>query len=234
MMKRIGRHPVFIRAVGSLLASYLKLVRATNRFVIDPPDIYDRLPPDLPVIVAMWHGQHFMMPFTRPDGWPVKVMISRSADGEINAIAAEKLGLGLIRASGGQKAHQIKKRGGMRGFVEAIRALREGANVAMTADVPKGPARVSGLGIVQLAKHSGRPILPIAVATSRSIELNSWDKASVNLPFGRAAIAIGDMITVPSDVDDNALERARQAVENGLNKTTQRAYELVGRSDGSA
>lgn len=232
MLKKFGRHPIVLKSIGTAMAWYLKMVRNTNRFVIEPSDIYETILPDVPVIVAMWHGQHFMAPFVRPEGWSVKVMISRSADGEVNAIAAQKLGLGLIRASGGRKAHQIKKRGGMRGFIEAMRALQNGDNVALTADVPKGPARVSGLGIVQLARHSGRRILPIAVATSRSIELNSWDKASVNLPFGKGSIAFGELIHVASDADDEALEEARLKVEAGLNATTKRAYELVGRDDG--
>ncbi|ERP88634.1 hypothetical protein Q669_09250 [Labrenzia sp. C1B10] len=232
MIKRLGRQPWVLASIGTLMAVYLKLVYRTNRFVIDPEGVHERSEQDLPVIVAMWHGQHFMVPFAKPAHWPAKVMISRSADGEVNAIAARKLGLGLIRASGGKNARQIKKRGGMRGFIEALRALKEGYSIAMTADVPKGPARKSGVGIVQLAKHSGRPVLPVAVATSRSIELNSWDKASVNLPFGRGSIAVGDLIWVPADADDDTLEEYRLKVEEGLNAATKRAYELVGRADG--
>ncbi|MEM9633908.1 MAG: lysophospholipid acyltransferase family protein [Pseudomonadota bacterium] len=232
MIKRLGRQPWVLSAVGTVLAGYLKLVYFTNRFVIEPSGVHDEREKDLPVIVAMWHGQHFMVPFAKPKHWPAKVMISRSADGEVNAIAARKLGLGLIRASGGKNARQIKKRGGMRGFIEALKTLRDGESVAMTADVPKGPARKSGVGIVQLAKHSGRPILPVAVATSRSIELNSWDKASVNLPFGRGSIAVGDLIWVPGETEEDALEDYRQQVEEGLNTVTKQAYELVGRSDG--
>jgi len=232
MLKRLGRHPLVLSAVGSFLAGYLKLVYYTNRFVREPASLHEDTEKNLPVIVAMWHGQHFMVPFAKPAHWPAKVMISKSADGEINAIAARKLGMGLIRASGGRTAHQIKKRGGMRGFIEAVRALKDGDTIAMTADVPKGPARHAGLGIVQLAKHSGRPILPVAVATSRSIELNSWDKASVNLPFGTASIVGSDLIWVPSDLDGEALETYRQKVEDGLNGATRRAYELVGRPNG--
>ncbi|GAB2185648.1 lysophospholipid acyltransferase family protein [Roseibium sp. LAB1] len=232
MIKRLGRQPWVLASIGTLMAAYLKLVHRTNRFVIEPEGVHERSEQDLPVIVAMWHGQHFMVPFAKPAHWPAKVMISRSADGEVNAIAARKLGLGLIRASGGRNARQIKKRGGMRGFIEALRALKEGYSIAMTADVPKGPARKSGVGIVQLAKHSGRPILPVAVATSRSIELNSWDKASVNLPFGRGSIAVSDLIWVPADADDDTLEDYRLKVEDGLNVATKRAYELVGRADG--
>ncbi|WP_428641833.1 lysophospholipid acyltransferase family protein [Roseibium sp.] len=232
MIKRLGRHPWVLSGVGTALAGYLKLVYHTNRFVVAPEGVHEKTAQHLPVIVAMWHGQHFMVPFAKPAHWPAKVMISRSADGEVNAVAARKLGLGLIRASGGQNARQIKKRGGMRGFIEALRALKEGYSIAMTADVPKGPARKSGIGIVQLAKHSGRPILPVAVATSRSKELDSWDKASVNLPFGRGGIAVGELIWVPSDTDDDALEAYRLQVEEGLNAATRHAYELVGRSDG--
>lgn len=227
MLKSLGRHPLLLNSVGSLLAGYLLTVRKTSRLTIDPPDFYEKTLPDLPMIVAMWHGQHFMMPFARPDGWDVRAMISRSADGEINAIAARKLGLGLIRASGAQKSHQISKRGGMRGFIEAMRALKEGGTVALTADVPKGPARVAGLGIVQLAKHSGRPIVPMAFATSRHFDLKTWDKASINLPFSRAALAMGEQIRVAGDADDGALEAARRQVEEGLNRSTARAYELV-------
>ncbi|MBN9669106.1 lysophospholipid acyltransferase family protein [Roseibium aggregatum] len=232
MIKRLGRHPRVLSAVGSLMAAYLKLVYHTNRFVIEPVDAHDDTEKDLPVIVAMWHGQHFMVPFAKPRHWPAKVMISRSADGEVNAVAASKFGLGLIRASGGKNARQIRKRGGMRGFIEALRALKDGYSIAMTADVPKGPSRKSGEGIVQLAKHSGRPILPVAVATSRSIELDTWDRASVNLPFGRGSIAISDLIWVPAETEDDALESYRLKVEDGLNAATKRAYELVGRSDG--
>ncbi|WP_040615834.1 lysophospholipid acyltransferase family protein [Roseibium sp. TrichSKD4] len=232
MLKSLGRNPRVLRAVGVLMAEYLRFVHRTNRFTVAPEGIYEMVGYGLPYIIAMWHGQHFMMPFTRPSDVPVKVMISRSADGEINAVAAERLGIGLIRASGSQKKHQIKKRGGMRGFIECLRTLKEGDSVALTADVPKGPARVAGLGIVQIAKHSGRPILPIAICTSRSIELNSWDKASINLPFGKGGIAFGEPIHVAKEATDEELEAARLAVENGLNDVTETAYTLVGRPNG--
>ena len=65
-----------------------------------------------------------------------------------------------------------------------LTALKEGYNVAMTADVPK-VARVAGLGVVKLAQHSGRPIYPVAMASSRRIELDNWDRSAINLPFSR-------------------------------------------------
>ena len=65
----------------------------------------------------------------------------------------------------------------------------------MTADVPK-IARVCGEGIVTLARLSGRPIVPVAVVTSRRIDFESWDRASLGLPFGRGAMVLGEPIRV--------------------------------------
>src|SRR5690349_6479629 len=99
-IKRIASAPWFQRLVGVAAAEYLRFVRKTSRFETDPTDIYDRIVTNLPVIVTMWHGQHFIMPFVKPPGYKVKVLISRHRDGEINAIAAERLGVETIRGSG--------------------------------------------------------------------------------------------------------------------------------------
>lgn len=230
MLKQLGRSSAVRRVAGEALAAYLLLIRHTGTLVLDPPDMYDEMLRRSPFIVAMWHGQHFMMPFARPKDWSVSVMISRSGDGEINAVAASRLGMGVIRASGGQTTAQVKKRGGVRGFIEILRTLREGTSVALTADIPKGPARVAGEGIVALAQASGRPIVPLAIATSRRIELGSWDKASLNLPFSRMALAMGTPIDPPATTADR--EAVRRAVEASLDAATERAYAIVDRRGG--
>jgi lysophospholipid acyltransferase (LPLAT)-like uncharacterized protein len=182
----------------------------------------------LPVIITMWHGQHFMIPFARPKGMKSSVMISRHADAEINAIAAHALGMGTIRASGAHDAAQARRKGGMAGFREAMRELQNGVTVGLTADVPKGPAKVVGRGVVLLASHSGRPIVPVAYATSRNIDFRSWDDASLSLPFGRAGFVLGDPIHVPPDADEATVERYRAIVKAALDDATDRAYRLAG------
>ncbi|GGE91766.1 DUF374 domain-containing protein [Stappia taiwanensis] len=226
MLKRIGRHPLVVNAGGALLAGYLRLVRRTSKLRFDPPNFHEIMGDNRPAIVTSWHGQHFLMPFARPEGWDVRVMISRSADGEINAIAARKLGLGTIRASGAHKAHQISKRGGLRGFIEALNLLKAGGFVAMSADVPK-VSRIAGAGIITLARHSGRPIFPIAIATSRHITLGTWDRATINLPFSRMIIAAGEPVTVPKDADDALCEDLRRQLEDNMNAATERAWQLA-------
>jgi lysophospholipid acyltransferase (LPLAT)-like uncharacterized protein len=224
-LKRLGKSPRVRSAAGSFLAGYLKLVWRTGTFAFDPPNLYDYADANLPVIFAMWHGQHFLTPFVRKPQYQAAVLISRSADGEMNAIAAEKLGIRTIRGSGDHRG-QFARKGGVGAFFEMLETLERGVTVAVTADVPK-VAKKAGLGIVMLAKHSGRPVLPIAVATARRIDLKSWDKASVNLPFSKGAVVAGRPIWVPADSDDAALEHWRQAIEDEMNRATARAYEIA-------
>jgi lysophospholipid acyltransferase (LPLAT)-like uncharacterized protein len=223
--KRITASRPFQKTIGVLAAESLRLVWKTNRLVIEPADYYERIRPELPIIVAMWHGQHFMTPFVRKEEHRAKVLISRHRDGEINAIAAERLGAGIIRGSG-DHGRRYDRKGGVGAFKRMIDALARGDVVALTADIPQ-VSRVAGAGIVLLARHSGRPIYPLAVTTSRRIELGSWDRAEVNLPFGRIAVVLGDPINVASDADDAALEHARQAVERALNAATARARAIA-------
>jgi lysophospholipid acyltransferase (LPLAT)-like uncharacterized protein len=227
--KQIVASPMFQGAVGATAAWYLKFVWHTNRAIVDPPNIFETA--ETPVIIAMWHGQHFMAPFIQPEKterYRAKVLISRHRDGEINAIAAERLGIGTIRGSGAHNG-EFHRKGGAAAFTEMLRALEEGYNMAITADVPK-ISRIAGMGVVKLAQYSGRPIYPAAMASSRRIQLDNWDRSAINLPFGRIALVAGKPITVPRDADSAALEAARQLVESELNRVTAYAYAIVDRT----
>jgi lysophospholipid acyltransferase (LPLAT)-like uncharacterized protein len=227
LLKRLTRAPFVQKAAGVVAAEYLRLVWHTSRFVREPPDIYDRIEPELPVIIAFWHGQHFLTPFAKPSHYRAKVLISRHRDGEVNAVAVARLGIEAIRGSG-DHARRFDRKGGVTAFRAMLTALQDNWTIVLTADVPK-VSRIAGTGIVKLAQLSGRPIYPVAVATSRRITIASWDRAAINLPFSRGAIVAGPPIRVPADLDADALERFRQMVEQSLNTATDRAYAIVDR-----
>jgi lysophospholipid acyltransferase (LPLAT)-like uncharacterized protein len=218
--------------LGRLLAGYLRLVQRTNRIVFEPADIYDHVRPDLPLIFAMWHGQHIMIPFARPDWMPACSLVSRHGDGGFNAVALRELGIGAIRGSGAL-GKKIREKGGASAFLAMVRRLAGGDTMVLTADVPKR-ARIVGPGIIALARASGRPIRAVAVVTSRRIDFNSWDRASIGLPFGRCAIVVGEPILVARDADEAAQEAARLAVQASLDDVHARGYALVGSSDPGA
>src|SRR3712207_1908732 len=226
VLKRILRSRPVQESLAFLFARYLGLVQRTNTLVMEPPDAYERIGPMMPVIAAMWHGQHFMIHFARRAEDPAASLVSRSADGEINALALRHLGVRAIRGSGA-RGRDPRNKGGAHALRAMLRALEAGEMVVMTADVPK-IARVCGEGIVTLARLSGRPVVPVAVVTNRSIRFNSWDRASLGLPFGRGAMVLGEPIFVARDADEAALAGARHPIEAGLHCAHQRALGMVG------
>jgi lysophospholipid acyltransferase (LPLAT)-like uncharacterized protein len=232
LLRNVLRSNRVQRAVGFLAAEYLRLVWLTNKFSYEPANVYELVEPAQPAILAFWHGQHFLTPFIKTkDSHRAKVLISRHRDGEFNAIAAERLGIETIRGSG-DHGSAFHRKGGVGAFKEMVRALADGYNVASTADVPKR-SRAAGLGIIMLARESGRPILPFAMVTSRFIRLNNWDHTTINLPFGRGAVVGIDAVFVPPDADGETMEKLRLQVETYLNEATRRAYAKVGRPEAS-
>ena len=226
MLKTILRQSWAQQGVAALAASYLRFVRATARIVCEPHDLYARVEPDMPIIMAMWHGEHITTPLMTKPHHRIKVLISRHRDGEINAQTILRLGLSVIRGSGSHGPVALHKRGAA-AMIEMIKALDEGWNISTTADIPK-VAKKSGRGIVLLGKLSGRPIYPVMAVASRRIAFaRAWDHAKFPLPFARVALVLGSPIHVAKDADEAALEEARLAVENGLNLAMARAYALA-------
>lgn len=226
MWRRLRTNRAFQRAAGTTFASYFKLVARTTRFVIEPEDIFETIDKELPAILTFWHGQHFLTPFARKPHHKAKVLISRHADAEINAIAAERLGVGTIRGSGATSRRDFHRKGAVSATYEMLAALEAGYNVAMTADVPK-IARKAGLGVVTIARYSGRPIIPVAMATRNRITLKSWDRASLNLPFGLGAAVVGPALYVPRDLDEAGLAAARDELQARLEAVSKRAEALL-------
>jgi lysophospholipid acyltransferase (LPLAT)-like uncharacterized protein len=182
--------------------------------------------PYAPAIIALWHGQHLMVPFMWPKGIPLDALISKNADAEINARILERMGVNTIRGSGGRDEKQNLDRGGAKALLALRRSLAEGRSVAMIADVSHAERRQAGEGIVTLARISGRPIIPVAYASSNHYVIEkSWDKTTLNLPLGKRGFAVGEPIYV-SAMDDISLKLNQ--VTDALNEVTKRAAQDAG------
>jgi lysophospholipid acyltransferase (LPLAT)-like uncharacterized protein len=214
-------------AAGVAAAELVRFVETTSRFTFEPPDIYERVLAGKPIILALWHGQHLLAPTGRKSRLPIKILISRHHDGEINAVAAERLGIGTIRGSGSHGGSFVRK-GGVAAFQAMLDALADGYSVALSADVPK-VARVAGPGIIKLAQASGRPIYAVAFATSRRVVLDNWDRTTINLPFSRGCGVAAEPLSVPASANAEELEACRCLLEDRLAAATRRAYEVVDR-----
>ena len=223
MLKAITSSPAALEVAGFLLAAYFRVVGWTNRVVREPEQaFYAPFDSNKAVIVALWHGEHFLFQFF---GRKLVGLATTHRDGEILVRAGKYFGVRFLRGSGDHGREFMRKKA-LQAFTGIMRELAAGNSVGLTADVPK-VTRVAGLGIVTLAKYSQCPIVPVAIATSRVHRLSNWDRTCINLPFGRMSMVRGEEIRVPRDADPAALEAARANLQAALEAVTERAYALA-------
>lgn len=225
-IKKIGRNSAVQHAAGSALAGYIKLLHATTRKVnVDTFESRAAIERHLPAIFTFWHGEHFLVGMAAPSSWNLHAMISRSADGTINAIAVEKLGVTPVRGAGDPKKRG-KAKGGARAFLAFMDVLEAGGSVGLTADVPKVARQVSP-GLIRLAKKSGRPLIPTSYVTHPRITAKSWDRASIGLPFTRAGIGVGEPFYI-DQADEREESELCAILHDRLEALERQCYAAIG------
>ena len=170
------------------------------------------------VIIAFWHARQLMMPLTYR-GTQAHILISQHQDGEIVARIIERFGFRAVRGS--------STRGGGEALRELIRLGRSGVDLVVTPDGPKGPAQVAKMGVIQLARASGLPIVPLAFGCSKKKHFASWDRFMVPYPWSCGLYLWGAPIWVSRELDELALEAKRLELETTLNQMTAEADDAV-------
>lgn len=211
-VKRITRSDSVL-SLGVLLSRiYYPFVLWTGR--------YDRqaAPIPEPYILAMWHGRLIMAPMLRPKGKPLVALISAHRDGKVIARIGAAFGI--------QTAVGSSSKGGMRAAREMMRLGRAGHSLFVTPDGPRGPRmRINSDGILDLARLTGLPILPVSASMSRNKMLRSWDRLMLPGLFAKIAIRFGEPIVVTADSD--AAETA-EGLRLSLNALQAEVDRLVG------
>jgi len=128
-----------MRFGGASLGRFIGLVDRTCEHRFDPPDMQDTFISQHPAICACWHGQFMMLAASRPKDLKFSAMVARHGDAELIGEAMRRIGVELIRGAGA--GGRRKDRGGAYALKASMSALKEGASVVVTADVPPGPAR---------------------------------------------------------------------------------------------
>ena len=172
------------------------------------------------VIFAFWHGRLLMMPFAYP-GTTATILISQHRDGEYITRIAKRLGFAVERGSA--------TRGGARAFRQLVHALKEGRDVVVTPDGPKGPARRVKSGVIELSRLSGMPIVPGAFGGHPGIVLRSWDRFLIPYPGARGVYVWGPPLYVPPDLSKAEAARFQSLLADRLDGVTATADRLAGR-----
>ncbi len=211
------------RTLGPPLAAWaIRLIHLTMRveYVNDGP-CREFLRDGGNIILAFWHGQLLMMPYSYFGTKGVTILVSQHSDGELIARTVKRFGIRSVRGS--------TTRGWFGGFKAMLRTAHSGGDLAITPDGPRGPARKAQSGVIQLASKTGLPIVPVAFAASRKKTFRSWDSFMVPRLFSRGAFVYGDLVFVPRRLSPDKAEEARASIEEELNNLTAEAEARVAR-----
>ena len=171
------------------------------------------------VIFCFWHDQLLMMAPGYP-GPKASVMISASKDGELIARTIAYFNMEAIRGS--------SSRGGRAAFRSMVDLGREPVDLVFTPDGPRGPRHEIKDGVVQLARVTGRPIVPAAFACSNGHRFNSWDRFLLPFPWGKGVYSVGAPIYY---TQGEKLEAFRNRVQQAMDDNTRQAADYLKNHD---
>lgn len=136
-----------------------------------------------PRVSVLWH-EHLLPLLWANRGSRAVIMASRHTDGRRLAATSRRWGYDVAEGS--------SSRGGVAVLRRALRVLRDGGEVAIAVDGPRGPARSAKPGAAFAAMRTGAVIVPVAAGATRAWRLRSWDRLMVPAPFARVRIVYGE------------------------------------------
>ena len=202
MRKRLLR--AFALAVVPFIGSLLiRFIYFTNKKTFHlPADV-----PKEPFVTAFWHGDLLMEPYIYKQlrkTPKINVMISEHFDGLLIAKTMKYFSFGTI--------HGSSTRSGAKVLIQAMRSLKEGYDIGITPDGPKGPRHEVQDGIVVMAQKTKSKVLVFECVPSSYWQLGSWDKFTIPKPFGRLDFYASE----PIDLSGMELKDARALLRQKL------------------
>ncbi len=205
--------------LASLIGAYLTVALRTTRWTLLGQDHLAPHAAGAPAVLAFWHEFLPLLPGfaliarTLPGyrATPMHTLVSQHRDGRFIGSIVRRFGIDPILGS--------SSRGGAAGLRNLLTVLKRSEIIGITPDGPRGPRRQAAAGVAQLAALAGVPVLPCAAATRWRIQLDTWDRMPIPLPFGRGVLVCGPAIVIPRD----GWKAAMPAITEALNQAAERA-----------
>lgn len=175
-----------------------------------PKDVLERfVSQGEPCLYAHWHGDELVLV-----GYysyrNLAVLSSLSKDGTIMARVLNILGYQVFRGS--------SSKGGARGLIGLIKAVKSGSQAALAVDGPKGPIYQVKPGIVELAAKTGQAIVPVRTQAERAWYIpKAWNRSYVPKFFARVKVEYGEPVLIEGRIDDAKIKIACEEIAQRLN-----------------
>jgi lysophospholipid acyltransferase (LPLAT)-like uncharacterized protein len=208
------------RAGALLLVLCIKAITATVRTRVNDRSGFFETPPAGQAIYACWHNRlalclraYFGYAQHRNNTRGLAAMVSASRDGAFLSAVLEGFKVQPVRGSTSRRGRQA--------LLEMTRWAERGYDLAITPDGPRGPRYKVQPGIISLAQVTGLPIIPFSYRLRGKVEIRSWDRFQVPIPFASCELRAIPPIHIPRDVDEAERERLRVRLEESMLAITQ-------------
>jgi len=159
------------------------------------------------LILTFWHSRIFTATYHfRKCG--IVVMTSRNRDGEYIARVIQRFGYQPARGSASRGSHSAT--------VECLRGMKNGKDVGLTIDGPRGPRYIAKPGAAYLARKSGNPVMPFNISVEKKWVMRSWDHFQIPKPFSRAVLISADPIYVDANASPEEIAVAEKQIQRSL------------------
>ena len=191
---------LIVPSIGSVL---IRLFYFSSKKVFHLPSEI----PDEPFITAFWHGDLIYQPFLYyqlRDKPNINVVISDHFDGQIIAKTIEHLKLKTIHGSSTRNAAKV--------LIAAIKTLKNGGDIGITPDGPKGPRHEVADGVVIMAQKTKAKVIVFSCVPKSYWQLKSWDRFTIPKPFTQLDFYASE----PLDISGMDREEAKMLIKDKL------------------
>ncbi len=202
-----GSSANFVASIIIGLFHYVYLLFARKKFVY----LGDFTPSEqTPGVLCCWHENAFIsLSLKKPKD--ISILVSRSKDGDLVR--------GITLVNGWKAVRGSSTRGGEEALIEYQTFLTENPtySVGVTVDGPRGPRHQPKRGAFEIAKMSGRPVVPFLPVAKKNKILGTWDKMKIPRIFQTYYYIFGEPIYISPNHDDPRYLSERDLLATRLN-----------------
>jgi lysophospholipid acyltransferase (LPLAT)-like uncharacterized protein len=207
------------RLIAFLISGFIKALSLTLRY--DDSQARARVNElgNQPIIVAFWHNRLALSPslyrrlvIRRFPSHRVAALVSASRDGAMLAEILKCFQIQPVRGSSSRRGAQALK--------ELVHWAKDGWDLAITPDGPRGPCYKIQEGVIAAAQLSGHPLLPVSYQLSSKLQTKSWDRFQIPLPFSKCTVMVGAPILVPRKMNDKERQAIKERLQRELDSIT--------------
>ncbi len=188
---------------------YIQTVGITSRIRCVGHAERDRLKREgKPFLYAFWHGRQFFLAYLGKEE-NLRVLISKSRDGEMIARTVARFGIEAVRGS--------SSKGGASALAQMLKTLQSQTKLGITPDGPRGPDREVHPGVLHLSQKTGYPIIPVSFDARRKKVFKSWDSFILPYPLNDIVVTFGAPVFI---AESDSLELAGKKLKQALDETT--------------